>query len=466
MTTTTPEPQSDAETPWWERLTEASGDTEASKGLLRLVVIAALIGAVAIFAFIFFKGSKEEALNARSAILTKAQEALPQASLDPFNPPAAAYTPQTAGVLLSYERGTGSAWDRSLPSASIADPEAAAEFLKKARGEIATLEEKKSDFEGSDQEYMYWHTLQALHFYAARNSSDLADVKKHLGAQTEILDKIDQNFGDHAFFSLCPNTDKPNMTVAQLWREMGKKELSFHEKSTAKVNVAADENLKATLTLADGKTLELEFYSRVAPKSVASFVANAKGGFYDGTAVSRIDTEAKTITFGNLMTKLAADRPFLWDRTTDFYNVPAETNLHLPVTKGSVALRLSGSAANGFEFEIYLEEPEGTINAPVFAKVTSGLEALRPYLENELHSFEKLANQALPKARIELSSVAVTGEPQFSSLDATWKPKPKAPAELPDASADEEAFMKSLEEGSGDENEGENAETNTDEGDK
>ena len=32
MTTTTPEPQSDAETPWWERLTEASGDTETLSG--------------------------------------------------------------------------------------------------------------------------------------------------------------------------------------------------------------------------------------------------------------------------------------------------------------------------------------------------------------------------------------------------------------------------------------------------
>lgn len=455
MTTTTPEPQGSQDIPWWERLTDASGDSEASRGVLRMIVIAAVLGGLAIVAFNFFKGSQAEEANTRSGAIEAAQGSLPlcfspREVTDPYNPNPVAYSRRNSmGALGAYILSGGAPSARGRTSAALMKPEDADEFRKKVEGEIAALKDKKGEFEGTDQEYMYWHSLQCLHFFAARNSTDIKDVERHIEEQKTTLSSIESKFGSHAFFSMRPNTDFPEKNIITLWREVGEKELAFRKQMTDKVAVNADQELKATLTLDDGKTVELEFFSVVAPKSVASFVANATGGFYDGTAVSRVDSDGKVLTLGNPFTKSAADRPFLWDRTQELYTVPVEQNLLLPVKKGCVTLRPVGAAANGFEFDIHFEDPEEGVMAPVFARVTSGLDDLRSLLESEVQVSEKLSNAFLPKARIGLKSVVVVGQPQHKGLDVTWAPTPKAP-EAPEANEDEKAFMDELA-GGGDE---------------
>ncbi len=47
-------------------------------------------------------------------------------------------------------------------------------------------------------------------------------------------------------------------------------------------------NPKATITMSDSKTIRLELYPEVAPKTVSNFIDLAKKGFYDGLTFHRI----------------------------------------------------------------------------------------------------------------------------------------------------------------------------------
>ncbi|MEZ6196359.1 MAG: peptidylprolyl isomerase [Planctomycetota bacterium] len=441
MNTKTTEAGGASATAWWERLGDAGGDGGAGRGLLKLAIAAAAVVLVVVVGLNLFKQGKEEEANSRNAILTEAQSVMPRPGFDPFNPDPAAYA-QLPGIMIMYRNSSGSESSGS-PSAPMVDPETAAAELKKIVSQITTLEEKKGDFAGTEQEWAYWHTLQALHFYASRNEADDAKRIQHLESQLSVLGDIEKKFKDTTFFAMRPDTDQPEKNVIDLWRDLAQADVAFYKANPTKVEVKADSGLRAKITLGDGKVVELEFYSRTAPKSVAAFLANARAGLYDGTAVNHVDKEAGTITFGNPFTKVAADRPFIWDQTNKFYNVPLEMNLRLPVEEGSVALRQSGQVANGFEFDIFVKAPgEDAAPASVFAKVISGLEHLRPLLDSELRKEEKLLNKTLPLNRIDVGSVSVEGEIQYPSVDS-WKPLATVP-ELPEVSEPEKAFEEAV----------------------
>ena len=120
-----------------------------------------------------------------------------------------------------------------------------------------------------------------------------------------------------------------------------------------------------------------------------------------------------------------------------------ETTSLLPSNAGTVSLHRESTTGHGLFFKIHTVDADVARSVDtVFAKVTSGLDALSEWIATEVHDEAGLTNTLLPRGRLGIKKVTVTGEMDYPSEDS-WKPamtemKPGAPT------AAEKAFVEKL----------------------
>lgn len=153
--------------------------------------------------------------------------------------------------------------------------------------------------------------------------------------------------------------------------------------------------VKATMITARGN-IELELYSKVAPKTVANFVKLAKTGFYDGTKFHRVIDDFM-IQGGDPLSR--ADDPrvgtggpgYQFEDEINFKSLGAPDDLNaqyealgykydntlqsLPVDPGYIAMANSGPNTNGSQFFIVTTKPQKHLYGKhtVFGKVVKGM---------------------------------------------------------------------------------------------
>ncbi len=136
--------------------------------------------------------------------------------------------------------------------------------------------------------------------------------------------------------------------------------------TTTKINIKSDAP-KATITMANGGKIEIEFFPQVAPKHVKNFITLANKGFYNG------------LTFHRVIPGFMAQGG---DPTGDGtggpgYSVPAEFS-DLPHVRGTLAMaRSSDPDSAGSQFYIcFAKQPSLDKNYTVFGQVTKGMEVV------------------------------------------------------------------------------------------
>ena len=123
----------------------------------------------------------------------------------------------------------------------------------------------------------------------------------------------------------------------------------------------------AVITLENGQTITIEFFSQDAPKTVENFVTLAKKGFYDGLKFHRVVPDF--VVQGGCPKGDGTGGPG--------YSIKAEFNKQKHV-RGTVAMaRSQHPDSAGSQFYItYGATPHLDDNYTVFGKVTSGMEAV------------------------------------------------------------------------------------------
>ena len=121
----------------------------------------------------------------------------------------------------------------------------------------------------------------------------------------------------------------------------------------------------AVITLENGQTITIEFFSQDAPKTVENFVTLAKKGFYDGLKFHRVVPDF--VVQGGCPKGDGTGGPG--------YQVKAEFNKQKHV-RGSVAMaRSQHPDSAGSQFYItYGATPHLDNNYTVFGKVVAGME--------------------------------------------------------------------------------------------
>ena len=149
----------------------------------------------------------------------------------------------------------------------------------------------------------------------------------------------------------------------------------------------------------DRGDIELELYSKVAPKTVANFVKLADEGFYDGTKFHRV-IEDFMIQGGDPLSK--ADDPrvgtggpgYKFEDEINLKSLGAPDELiaqyeaqgykysntlqSLPVDPGYIAMANAGPDTNGSQFFIVTTKPQQHLYGKhtVFGKVTKGMDVV------------------------------------------------------------------------------------------
>lgn len=156
--------------------------------------------------------------------------------------------------------------------------------------------------------------------------------------------------------------------------------------------------VKATMQTVRGD-IELELYSKVAPKTVANFVKLAKAGFYDGTKFHRVIADFM-IQGGDPLSR--TDDPqvgrggpgYQFEDEINFKYLGAPDDLiaqyeaqgykysdtlqSLPVDPGYIAMANAGPNTNGSQFFIVTTKPQQHLYGKhtVFGKVVKGMDTV------------------------------------------------------------------------------------------
>ena len=347
MKTTTPEGSLKSDAPWWERLTEKSEDERTRKSLAKSSVTAALVILIAVVAWRYFAGTQADQLDQNTDSINAGQDLLPGGIPSGFygSLPISPQLPYSMATMVYAMRATGVDQRRQSLFSAYDDQEKAAEYLGKVESAIADLEDDEAELTDGNSDWLYWNTLQQLHWFAALSCFEPDARKAHLRTQIDLIEnKMETAYADHVILGASPDPEHADKNVMGLWKDLATRELSFYEKNSAPLVIAADEGLKAVITLEDGGEIEIEFYSRLAPKSVANFVTHAQAATYNGTAVHGVDAVAGTLTMGGPFSRLAAERKFIWNEADPGYTVISEHSPYLPVGKGAISLERKGAA--------------------------------------------------------------------------------------------------------------------------
>ncbi|MCA9321635.1 MAG: peptidylprolyl isomerase [Planctomycetes bacterium] len=449
MTTKTPESRAKDGKTWWERLTDASTEKGTGQQIFKYLIIAAVVAVVGIGIWSFVKGGTASSADERSDLLDRASELLPEAPFRSFVGvlPHHVYARQNISIgftqahnLVSKGQTVGA---RGQLWSSLQNAEDAATYVKDAESMVAELRDRSSLFENEDSAWRYYNTIQQLYGFAALNGADAAQRKGLFEKQLAVLADMKPRFKDHQVLGLHPDPLKPDRNVLELWEDFARAEIAFIDQHGGSSPITADEGLTVSMELSNDAKLGIELYSLVAPKGVATFVRNIQNGTYDGTAVHKIDKASGALHFGDPFTRLAADRKFIWHKADTSDVIPLENSPRLKPAKGMVALESKSGGGHPFHFVVYLKDPENPIsNVSVIGKVTEGLDAIEAWLETELHDEPGLENPQLPRVRLGVKAMSVTGEIQHPS-DDSWRPKLTIP-EIPEESEAEKNFMKVL----------------------
>lgn len=431
---------------WWERLTDSSGDEESGKRIIKIIAIAAVVTLAAFAAWTFMDNSKKESNNERAEILEQGLLLLPDRLEVNFGIIGDRDLRRDGGrqtMASAFLRGDHEGRDSSV--GAFSDPEVSAAYKDEVEKAIQAISDRAGEFDDKEWKARYLHTLQQLHYYAALNTADKAGRVDHLNKQIALLDELAADHADNGILGMKPLPSQAEKSVLDLYREAADAELAFCNKFDLSVTLKPDNDLKAVVELDNGKTIELEFYSRVAPKAVMNFLFHANAGHYDGTAFHKLDAQAGTLVGGGLFSKDFADRPYAWGTENPGYTMTSESSGHLPTKAGVVALDLTGTANHGLYFKIYTVDPDvETTNDTVFAKITKGLDSLDEWMSTEVHDFAGLANKQLPRARLGIKKVTISGKQQHPSLDSWTPPTDYSQMKPAPLSPAEQAFMDSL----------------------
>lgn len=444
MTTKSPEKSKTAKTSWWERLMETSEDAEAGSNFLKKLLWGGAILCVIVAGWLFFQKSSHSKAEANAQILAHALALLPDQAPPEFEGllPHPRF-PQISLSRYHYLVTSMQNNQRSRLWGALSDQENAKKYVGEAESAIEELNDNASRFQGSDDEWLFKNALQQLHWFAGINTIETAARKAHLQKQLEILADMIPTFKNHVVLGLHPDPAKPDKNVMELWEDAAKAELKFLDTHKGPPTLEPDPGLKVTLTLENDGQVAFVLYSRVAPKTVANFIANIRDGVYDGTAVYGVDKARGALLMGDPFTRLAPDRPFIWDKADSGYAVPGELNPLLKPKKGRLFMARKGAASHPFHFGILTKDPDNpAFSETVFGEVTEGLDLLIPWLDTEVHDEVGLTNTFLPRVRLGIKSVVVEGNIAYPG-DDSWKPHVKIP-EVPEATPAEEKFMEAI----------------------
>ncbi len=432
--------------PWWERLTDSSTDADSGRRTMKLLMILAVVILIGVSVWNFMKSSDASAENQRAEILEEGLLLLPDRPDMNYGS-----IPDITSIMMGQRATVSSAFLRSRPGLvgrdSVAgnrqDPEAAKAYKEAVEVAIQDLKDKKSEFPEGPWEARYLHTLQQLHFFAALNSSKQEDRLSHLNAQIAILDDLKSRYGKEGLFSLKPIPAEPEKTVLDFYYDAGTAELAFWKANNVDGALKPDQNLKIVIELENGKVLELETFSQIAPVTLANFLNLAKQGMFDGTAFFKVDADAGTFVGGSPYSRLYPDRKFIWGLESPGYVLPMETSALLPTDRGAVSVVRTGIPGHGLFFKIHTVDADVSSSVEtVFAKVTKGLDGLAEWLTTEVHDEAGLTNDKLPRVRLGIKKITVTGTMDHPS-DDSWKPKLLEMNPGPETAA-EKAFMEKL----------------------
>lgn len=414
--------QAEEAAPWWERL--ADGSDESASKFLKPVLIIAVVMALGAIAWNFFSKSGESDRDRVAEVIYQGLSILPD------EPPRRTY-----GTILDPRYGRSGIslasffyWNRTTEYQGrkhmyygLVEPEKAREYYDKTLGVLGEFRDVEGDVAGTDDAWLYWLTRCELQWFAAINAADVPTRVKHFKECVAGLDRMSKDLGDHPVMGLRPEPSRPDSNIVSLWKEAAEGEIAFLEKNLdAFPTIAADEGLEAVITFDDGKTAKFEFYSMAAPKAVATFLTNVAAKRYNSTAVHAIDSTAGTVSMGDPLSKIA-DRPMIWHKgDARFVTSPEPTSL-LPVEKGVVTSEAAGTGGHGYHFVVHTKDPENPIRTTVFARVTEGLEHFEALLDEEVFDDAGVENPSLPRRRIGVKSVVVTGSMQHAD-DDSWKP--------------------------------------------
>ena len=164
--------------------------------------------------------------------------------------------------------------------------------------------------------------------------------------------------------------------------------------------------VKVTMTTAKGE-IDMELYTKVAPKTVTNFVKLAQSGYYDGikfhrvvpdfviqtgdplsrTDDPRVGTGGPGYTFEDEINPKAQGlsddviKQYEAEGYTYDFSLPS-----LPVTVGSVAMANAGPNTNGSQFFIVTTKDQPMLNGKytVFGKVTKGMDVVLKIQQGDL----------------------------------------------------------------------------------
>jgi cyclophilin family peptidyl-prolyl cis-trans isomerase len=420
---------------WWEKLADINEDRKIGRRIGQLVLGLALVGIVAYLGITLTRKSRETARGAVGDVLSRAQELLPQ-------DPSAASLVNVREAGNYYSSKSRDLFMRQLSAGAFMDAKGAAEYVGKCDKSLADLREIEADASASKDAWLYWNTVQQLHWYAAMNSTEPATRKEHLQKQIAVLDRMKKDFANHMVLSTAqPSAEGAQGSLVDRWRAMAEQEL----KSVDLIVGAppADAGLSATFELEGGKSFTLKFYSSAAPKTVETFVALIQKGFFNGSAFHGVDSGEGTLTGGSALSRIVPERARIWHKDTLGYAIPNEANPLLRIVKGSVTTERAGSGSHGSHFVIHTEE-SATPNygETVFAEVSSGLEHLEAYLKTAVVVTDPdVDNKHLPVTPLRIVKATVTGTPAHAS-DDSWRAVIEDP-KTPELSAEEKRLAES-----------------------
>ncbi len=423
---------------------ETSGDAEAGSNFLKKLLWGGAIVCVIVAGWLFFQKSSHSKAEANAQILAHALALLPDQAPPGFE--GLLPHPRFPQISLSRYHYLVTGMQNSQRSrlwGALSDQENAKKYVTDAESAIQELNDNASRFEGTEDEWLFKNALQQLHWFAGINTIETEGRKAHIEAQLGILEAMKPVFANHVVLGLHPDPDKPDKNIMELWESAARAELKFLATHEGPPTLEPDPGLEVTMTLDNGGKIVFVLFSRVAPKTVANFVANIRAGVYDGTAVHGVDKTRGALLMGDPFTRLAPDRPFIWDKADSGYAVPGELNPLLKPRKGRLFMVRKGAASHPFHFGILTKDPDNpAFSETAFGEVKEGLDLLLPWMDTEVHDEVGLTNTFLPRVRLGIKSVEVTGTIAHPG-DDSWQPHVKIP-EVPEATPAEEKFMEAI----------------------
>lgn len=448
MNTQAPESTESKPSSWWDRATDTEASVARGKKILTVIIVLAVGVAAATGIRGFMASQDAEARAAVSDLILEGELLLPptrgaQGFAGQVNEAAGFYNGETRDLLAA-----GFRWGALGDTMYGTSPEKAAEYKAQIESLLAAFSDKENAASDGPQAWAFANVRQQLMWFAAINSAKPSDRIELLNQQLSLLSHMESKWGEHPVLSaIVDPVGHPGVTLMGIWKERAEKEVSFWTKNPTIAPLTTDEGLTATITLDNDKAVKMEFYSRVAPRTVANFLRLAKSGFYNGTAFHAI-TET-SVEGGDPLSRLCPDRPRVWHKGSVGYRLPQESSARLSGEAGSVSMGRDVGGLHGSRFMIHTKEDPGKNFGAytVFARVVEGIEALVEYTETDTIDDEQAENPNLPVAPMRIKSIQIEGEQVHTSEDS-WVPvlvTPKAPEQTPEEKRLEDEAKKEAE---------------------